>query len=83
MSVVEVDDRGRLTMPKEMGLRGKKVIVIPASTYFVVLPLPADPYKYAKDWLKTDEETADLKKEAEEEASRDAEDRARRRTQPC
>lgn len=79
MSVVEVDDRGRFTIPKLIGLRGTKVIVIPASTYFVVLPLHGDPYQYAKNWLKTDKPAEELRAEAEKAAQEDAEARAKRR----
>jgi len=79
LSVVEVDDRGRFTIPKEIGLRGTKVIVIPASTYFIVLPLQSDPYKYAKNWLRTTKSTEKLKHEADEAAQEDAATRAKRR----
>lgn len=79
MSVVEVDDRGRFTIPKEIGLRGTKVIVIPASTFFVVLPLHGDPYQYAKSWLKTTKSLDELKGEAEKAAREDALTRAKRR----
>ena len=79
MSVVEVDDRGRFTIPKEIGLRGSKVIVISAGTFFVVVPLQGDPYEYAKSWLRSDKSSEDLKHEAEDAASEDAASRARRR----
>ena len=81
MSVVEVDDRGRFTIPKEIGLRGTKVIVVSAGTFFVVLPLQGDPYEYAKSWLRTDKSTEELKHEAEEAASEDADSRRGRRRQ--
>jgi bifunctional DNA-binding transcriptional regulator/antitoxin component of YhaV-PrlF toxin-antitoxin module len=79
LSVVDVDDRGRFTIPKEIGLRGTKVVVISGGTFFVVLPLQGDPYHYAKNWLRTDKPAEDLKREAEETASEDADSRARRR----
>ena len=83
MSVVEVDDRGRLTIPKEIGLRGSRVIVIPSGTYFVVIPLPSDPYNYAKNWLKTDKTIKELKDSSAETAADDAAARHSRRTTPC
>ena len=83
MSVVEIDERGRFTIPKEIGLRGSRAVVIPAGTYFVVLPLEGDPYKYAKDWLKTDKTVKELKDSSEEAAADDAEARRSRRTNPC
>ncbi len=75
MSVVEVDDRGRFTIPKEIGVRKAKAVVIPAGTYFLVIPITGDPYDYAKDWLKTGETTQKLKGAAEEMAAEDAEKR--------
>lgn len=77
--MVNVDDRGRLTIPKEIGLRDIKVIVIPASTFFIVLPLHGDPYQYAKSWLKTNKTTNELKQQAEEAALEDAASRTKRR----
>jgi len=80
--VVDIDDRGRLTMPKETGLRGKRAIIIPAGSFIQVIPLEGDPYDYAKDWLKTSKDVKTLKREAEEAAAEDAFRRAeRRRTQ--
>jgi bifunctional DNA-binding transcriptional regulator/antitoxin component of YhaV-PrlF toxin-antitoxin module len=79
LSVVEVDDRGRLTIPREIGLRGTKVVVIPASTYFIVLPLRGDSYQFAKNWLKTRQSVEELKHGAEEAAEDDA---AGRREKP-
>jgi bifunctional DNA-binding transcriptional regulator/antitoxin component of YhaV-PrlF toxin-antitoxin module len=80
LSVVEVDDRGRFTIPREIGLRGTRVVVIPSGTYFVVIPLAGDPYRYAKDWLKTDETTNELKNSSEKAAAEDAVERHARRT---
>jgi len=81
--VVEVDARGRLTIPREIGLRGARVVVIPSGTYFVVVPLTGDPYNYAKDWLKTDETTRELKNSSEKAAAEDAAARHTRRTGTC
>lgn len=83
MSVVEVDDRGRFTIPREIGLRSARAIVIPAGTFFVVIPIKGDPYKLATSWLKTEKHTETLKDEAEALASEDAAERAKRREQTC
>jgi bifunctional DNA-binding transcriptional regulator/antitoxin component of YhaV-PrlF toxin-antitoxin module len=83
MSVVEVDDRGRFTIPREIGLRSAKAVVISAGTFFVVIPLKGDPYKLATSWLKTDKTTEDLKREAEVLASEDAAKRLKRREETC
>jgi len=80
LSVVEVDDRGRFTIPKGIGVRKAKAVVIPAGTYFLVIPITGDPYDYAKDWLKTGETSQKLKDVADELAAEDADKRQRRRT---
>jgi len=81
MSVVEVDERGRMTIPKEIGLRKAKAAVIPAGSFFVVIPIVGDPYKVASGWLQAKEDAHALKKIAEEKATRDAVERAKRRKQ--
>jgi len=40
MTVVSVDDRGRITIPKEMGIRNTRAIIIPAGSFLVTIPLP-------------------------------------------
>jgi bifunctional DNA-binding transcriptional regulator/antitoxin component of YhaV-PrlF toxin-antitoxin module len=83
MSVVEVDDRGRFTIPKEIGLRGARAIVIPSGSFFVVIPLQGDPFELAKNWLRTDKSVKDLKDSAERTASDDAVTRESRRRETC
>ncbi len=79
MSVVDVDERGRFTIPREIGVRGAKVVVISAGTFFLVIPIKGSPYDYAKDWLKTGEAVQNLKHSAEKLAAEDAEKRHTRR----
>lgn len=81
MSVVEVDERGRITIPKEIGLRKAKAAIIPAGSFFVVIPIIGDPYKVAGSWLQTERNIKTLKKTAEKKASEDAVRRAKRRKQ--
>lgn len=81
--MVEVDDRGRFTIPREIGVRGAKVVVISAGTYFLVIPIAGNPYDYAKDWLKTEETPRNLKHSSEKLAAADAEKRHARRAKPC
>jgi len=81
LTVVDVDERGRMTIPKEIGLRKAKAAIIPAGSFFVVLPIVGDPYKVASSWLQTDKETRALRKLAEEKAAEDAVRRAKRRKQ--
>lgn len=81
MAVVSVDERGRMSIPKEIGVRGARAIVIPAGSFFVVIPLPKQPSEFAKAWLPTEKKRSELKAAAERNARRDAVARARRRKQ--
>ena len=81
MSVVEIDERGRMTVPKKMGLRKSRAIVIPAGSFFVTIPLPKTPQKEAEKWLQTSKGRKELKIQAEKLAMDDAVKRAKRRRQ--
>ena len=81
MSVVEIDERGRMTIPKKIGLKKSRAIVIPAGSFFITIPLPETPEKEAENWLPTNKDRKQLKKEAEELAKEDAVNRAKRRHQ--
>ena len=79
MSIVKVDKRGRLTLPKETNVRSTRAVVIPAGSFIVIVPIPPKPSKYAEGWLKTTKKRYELKKLAEKIAKEDATKRARRR----
>ena len=79
MSVVEIDERGRMTIPKKIGIKKSRAIVIPAGTFFITIPLPENPSKEAGGWLSTNKERKELKVEAEKLAKEDAVNRAKRR----
>ena len=81
MSVVEIDARGRMTIPKKIGIKKSRAIVIPAGSFFITIPLPKNPQKEAEGWLPTDKERKELKVEAEKLAKEDAVNRAKRRHQ--
>jgi 4-hydroxyphenylpyruvate dioxygenase-like putative hemolysin len=81
MSVVEIDERGRMTIPRKIGLKKSRAIVIPAGSFFITIPLPENPEKQAQNWLPTTKSSQELKKEAEELAKEDAVSRAKRRRQ--
>lgn len=81
MSLVEIDERGRMTVPKKLGLRKSRAIVIPAGSFFVTIPLPKKPLKEAEKWLLTSKERRELKARAEQAAREDAVKRAKRRRQ--
>lgn len=81
MSIVEVDERGRMTLPKKLGIKKSRVLVIPAGTFFVTIPLPKIPQREAEKWLDTKKERKELKQLAEKAAMADAVARAKRRKQ--
>jgi bifunctional DNA-binding transcriptional regulator/antitoxin component of YhaV-PrlF toxin-antitoxin module len=81
VSVVEIDDRGRMTVPKKLALRKSRAIVIPAGSFFVTIPLPQVPQKEAQKWLPTSKDHKELKIIAENAAMEDAANRAKRRRQ--
>lgn len=81
MAIVKVDDRGRMTIPKELGIRGTKTIIIPAGSFFIVIPLPKIPFEEAEGWLDTEKDRRNLKILAEKMAGEEAVKRARRRKQ--
>jgi hypothetical protein len=39
MSVVEIDERGRMTIPRKMGIQKTRAFVIPAGSFFITIPL--------------------------------------------
>ena len=81
MSVVTIDKRGRITLPKGYAPRGGRAVVIPAGRYLVVIPLPEKPERFAEGWLPSRGGGRGDKARVEEAARRDAVARARRRGQ--
>lgn len=81
MPVVEIDERGRMTVPRKLGLRKSRAIVIPAGSFFVTIPLPKAPQKEAENWLPTSKKHKELKISAEKAAKEDAAKRAKKRSQ--
>lgn len=81
MSMVEIDERGRMTIPRKIGLRKSRAFIIPAGSFFVTIPLPKTPQKEAGEWLPTNKERKELKTQAEKLAREDAVKRAKRRHQ--
>lgn len=81
MPVVSIDERGRMTFPKETKVRGEKAVLISVGSFYTVIPIPGEPEKYAEGWLDTEKSRKELKELAEEAARRGAKERARRRGQ--
>ena len=73
MSVLELDKKGRLTVPKgyrrELGIEGK-VLVINAGDHLKVIPIPRDPILTLKGAFSVRKPFKDLRKQAEAEAQR-------------
>ncbi|NHV98339.1 MAG: VapB-type antitoxin [Thaumarchaeota archaeon] len=81
MAIVRVDERGRMTIPREMGIRDTRAVVIPAGNFFITIPLPKAPREEAEGWMATVKDRRQLKKLAESAAKRDAVKRVKRRGQ--
>jgi len=81
MAVVTVDERGRMTIPKELHVRETRAAVIPAGSFFIVVPIPHEPVRVSGSWLETKLDRKGLKVLAEKAARKDAVERARRRRQ--
>lgn len=79
MSIVELDDRGRLTIPKEVRRNlemGRKVLVINAGDHLKIIPLPADPLTTLHGAFNTEKPFGELRRQAERTAAAEARERA-------
>jgi 5,10-methylene-tetrahydrofolate dehydrogenase/methenyl tetrahydrofolate cyclohydrolase len=81
MAVVRVNNRGNMTIPEEVGVRGTRAVIINAGSFFIGIPLLKTPYLTAKDWLVSEKTRRDLKDLAEKAGMADAVNRAKRRKQ--
>lgn len=76
MSIIELDERGRMTLPKDvrksMGI-GNKVLMINAGDHLKIIPLPSDPLKVLHGAFTTKKSFRELRKPAEETAEKEAE----------
>ena len=81
MAIVSVDDRGRITIPKEMGIRNTRAIIIPAGSFLITISLPKSPQTESEGGLETEISQKELQRLAEKRAGDDAIKRAKRRNQ--
>ena len=68
LSVVELDDKGRMTVPRayrrELGIT-RKVLVINAGDHLKVMPVPADPVQALRGVFKVNKPFKTLRRQAE------------------
>ena len=77
VSVVKVDDEGRIKLPGRLAKFGSMVI-IDFGEYFIGIPIPKDPLATTSGIIRSGESIEELKRKAEEDAAKDALERARR-----
>jgi len=68
MSILELDRKGRLTLPKKIRESfdiGKKVLVINAGDHLKIIPLPSDPLRILHGAFNTKKTFKELRKRAE------------------
>jgi len=75
MSILELDNKGRLTLPKEirasLGI-GKKILVINAGDHLKVVPLPSNPLEVLHGAFNVKKPFRVLRKQAELTAENEA-----------
>jgi len=76
MVIVELDSKGRLTLPKRIRKAfGKKVLIIDVGNHVKLIPLPSDPFEVLHGCLKIKKTFRELRQEAEEIAKKETEKR--------
>lgn len=78
LSILELDNKGRLTLPKQiresLGIR-KKILVINAGDHLKIIPLPSDPFKILHGAFNIKKTFRDLRRQAEHAAERETRER--------
>lgn len=68
MSILELDSKGRITLPKEiresLGI-GKKVLIINAGDHLKIIPLPSNPFQILHGAFNIKKSFKELRKQAE------------------
>jgi bifunctional DNA-binding transcriptional regulator/antitoxin component of YhaV-PrlF toxin-antitoxin module len=75
MSIVDLDDRGRLTLPSEIRRNikiTKKALVINAGDHIKIIPLPEDPFQLLEGSISIKKPFKELRKEAAKQAEKEA-----------
>lgn len=66
MTIVSIDPQRRMYLPKELGVKADKAIIIPRGDSFLMIPVPKDIIP-----IDTDLPTKELRKMAEEKAKKE------------
>jgi len=75
MSILELDSKGRLTLPKEVRESlniGRKVLIINAGDHLKIIPLPSDPFQTLHGAFNVKKTFKELRKQAELVAENEA-----------
>ncbi len=74
MDQVELDERGRITIPKNIrqNIKHQKFIIIQAGDHIKLIPIPQDPLKTLEGALPTTKTFKQLRQEALELATKEA-----------
>ncbi len=74
MSILELDKKGRITLPKEiresLGI-GKKILIINAGDHIKIIPLPSNPFQVLHGAFNTKKPFEELRKQAEHIAEKE------------
>lgn len=68
MSILELDSKGRLTLPKQFRESlniGKKVLIINAGDHLKIIPLPSNPLQTLHGAFNVKKQFKELRKQAE------------------
>ena len=68
MSILELDSKGRLTLPKDIRRSlniGKKILIINAGDHLKIIPLPSNPLQTLHGAFNTKKPFKDLRPQAE------------------
>ena len=74
MSILELDRKGRLTLPKNIRESldiGRKVLLINAGDHLKIIPLPSDPLQVLHGAFNTEKSFKELRRQAELTAQRE------------
>jgi len=75
LSILELDSKGRVTLPKEIRKSldiGKKILIINAGDHLKIIPLPSNPLQVLHGAFNVKKPFKELRKQAELTAEKEA-----------